>query len=305
VDKQGKEEPLGAAPDAYQGLKISPDGNKVALTISSGNGDIWIWDIPHKTQTKLTFDKANSYFPLWTPDGKRIVFRSGRAGEFSGIYWKSADGIGGDELLASKPDRNIGPVSLSRDGKMLAVQEISLTPLRADIGMLSMEGKREIKELLQEKYLELEPQISPDGRYVAYQSDESGKGEIYVRTFPDVNKGKWQVSSDGGNSPLWSPDGRELFYRSGDATMAVEVETDPTFKRGNPKVLFRGTYYSGSLLEKMVWTLWDIHPNGKKFLMIKPAASTSATSTAAVPQPKINIVVNWTEELKQRVPTGK
>ena len=105
-----------------------------------------------------------------------------------------------------------------------------------------MEGKREMKELLQEKNNELEPQISPDGRYVAYQSDESGKGEIYVRTFPDVNKGKWQVSSSGGNSPLWSPDGRELFYRSGDATMAVEVETQPTFKRGNPKTLFQGTY---------------------------------------------------------------
>ncbi len=301
VDRQGKEEPLGAASDAYTGLKISPDGNKVALEISSGNADIWIWDIPHKTPTKLTFDKAGSSSPLWTPDGKRIVFLSFRGGGIGGIYWKSADGIGGDELLASMPDWIIGPLSFSRDGKMLAVQEISPAPLRADIGMLSMEGKREMKELLQEKYLEVGPQISPDGRYVAYQSNESGKGEIYVRTFPDVNKGKWQVSSDGGNSPLWSPDGRELFYRSGDATMAVEVETDPTFKRGNPKTLFQGTYFSNNL-QKAVMTPWDIHPNGKRFLMIKPPASTSATSTAAVSQPKIDIVLNWYEELKQRVP---
>ena len=247
VDRQGKEEALGAEPEGYSGLKISPDGTRVALTIgTTGNQDIWIWDIPHKTPTKLTFDKADDSAPIWTPDGKRIVFTSLRGGGLGGVYWKSADGIGEDELLASKPDRLIIPWSFSRDGKILAVTEISLAPLGFDIGMLSMEGKREIKELLQEKYMEAEPQISPDGRYVAYQSDESGKGEIYVRSFPDVNKGKWQVSSSGGNSPLWSPDGRELFYRSGDATMAVEVETEPTFKRGNPKILFRGTYFSST-----------------------------------------------------------
>jgi serine/threonine-protein kinase len=165
-----------------------------------------------------------------------------------------------------------------------------------------MEGKREMKDLLQEKNLEFEPQISPDERYVAYQSNESGKEEIYVRTFPDVNKGKWQVSSGGGNSPLWSPDGRELFYRSGDATMAVEVETQPTFKRGNPKALFQGTYFGPTVFPNIVITPWDIHPNGKKFLMIKPAASTSAAPTGAAPQPKITVVVNWFEELKQQVP---
>ena len=167
-----------------------------------------------------------------------------------------------------------------------------------------MEGKREIKGLLQEKHAELEPQISPDGRYVAYQSDESGKGEIYVRSFPDVNKGKWQVSSNGGNSPLWSPDGRELFYRSGDATMAVEVQTDPTFKHGNPKILFKWMY-SSSTIGNITFTPWDISPNGKKFLMIKPSgapASAAEKPATAPPRPKINIVLNWTEELKQRVP---
>ena len=301
VDRQGKEEPLGAAPDAYQDPKISPDGNKVALIIDAGiNRNIWIWDIPHKTPTKLTFDKASDS-PLWTPDGKRIVFNSGRGGVLGGIYWKSADGIGEEELLTSNPDRYISPWSLSRDGKMLAVMELSLAPYAFYIGMLPIEGKREMKTLLQETYWEAEPQISPDGRYIAYQSDESGKGEIYVRTFPDVNKGKWQVSSGGGGSPLWSPDGRELFYRNGDATMAVEVEIEPTFKRSNPITLFRGTYLSRSL-QKLVFTRWDIHPNGKKFLMIKPAASAAAASAAASPQPKIIVVLNWLEELKQRVP---
>jgi serine/threonine protein kinase len=301
VDRQGKEESLGAAPDNYEYLKISPDGTKVALTIYAGNEDIWIWDIPHKTSTKLTFDKADDANPIWTPDGTRIVFRSARGGMYGGVYWKSADGIGEDELLASKPDRHIFPWSFFRDGKTLVLYELYLIPLGVDIGILSMEGKREMKALLQEKNFELEPQISPDGRFVAYQSDESGKGEIYVRSFPDVSKGKWQVSSGGGGSPLWSSDGRELFYRSSNATMAVEVETGPTFKRGNPKILFQGTYLSNTM-QKVVLTPWDIHPNGKKFLMIKPPASTGAAPTAASPQPKINIVLNWFEELKQRVP---
>ena len=302
VDRQGKEKPLGAAPEVYSDFKISPDGTRVALTIGNrGNKDIWIWDIPHKTRTKLTFDKAADSFPLWTPDGKRIVFRSDRGGGFGGIYWKSADGIGEDELLASKPDRAIHPRSLSPDGKILAVMEFTLSSLGTDIGMLSMEGKREMKEVLHETYVEEEPQISPDGRYVAFQSDESGKGEIYVRSFPDVTKGKWQVSNGGGNSPLWSPDSRELFYRSGDSTMAVEVAAEPTFKYGNPIILFRGTYLSNAS-QKIASTPWDIHPNGKKFLMIKPPASTGAVPGAASPQPKINIVLNWYEELKARVP---
>ncbi|MBP1753591.1 MAG: serine/threonine protein kinase, partial [Geobacteraceae bacterium] len=127
-----------------------------------------------------------------------------------------------------------------------------------------------------------------------------------VRSFPDVNKGKWQVSRYGGGSPLWSPGGRELFYRSGDATMAVEVETEPTFKRGNPKVLFKGMYFS-STLPKGTSTPWDISPDGRKFLMIKPSGAPAGVSTAekpatAPPRQKIDIVVNWFEELKQRVP---
>jgi hypothetical protein len=132
-------------------------------------------------------------------------------------------------------------------------------------------------------------------------TSQLGNGEIYVRSFLDVNKGKWQVSSSGGGSPLWSPDGQELFYRSDDATMTVEVETQPTCKRGNPKTLFKETYFS-STFQKIAYAPWDIHPNGMKFLTIKPAASTGTTPTASAPQPKINIVLNWLEEPKQRVP---
>jgi serine/threonine protein kinase/Tol biopolymer transport system component len=301
VNRQGKEEPLAAAPNEYGLIKISPDGTRVALSIGGVNkSDIWIWDVARETMIRLTFDKVSS-MPLWTPDGKRIVYLSshGSVG-LPDIRWKAADGTGEVEKLSPSQNSIAIPWSWSRDGKTLALWEITLAPLQADLGTLSMEGDHARKPLLQENYFENAPRISPDGRWMAYASNESGKYEIYIRPFPDVNKGKWQVSANGGNSPLWSPDGRELFYRGGDATMAVAVETEPTFKPAKPKVLFKGTYFStGAPIEL---TLWDISPDGKRFLMIKPAASTSAAPTAASAQPKINIVVNWLEELKQRVP---
>jgi serine/threonine protein kinase len=303
VDREGNEESLGAEPDNYQSLKISPDGTKVALTITKeGDIDIWVYDIAHNTSSKLTFDKAPDNSPLWTlPDGKRIVFYSARSATLGGIYWKSANNIGGAELLGSKPDRAILPWSISPDGKSLATNEATLNPLHTDIGMMSLEGDREMKLLLQEEYDELQPQISPDGQYMAYQSNESEKNEIYVRTFPDVNVGRWKVSNDGGNSPLWSPDSNEIFYRNGDATMAVPVETKPTFDHGNPKTLFQKTCLTNSMLQ-IISTPWDIHPNGKKFLMIKPPDSTGVAQEAAASQSKIIIVTNWFEELKEKVP---
>jgi serine/threonine-protein kinase len=160
-----------------------------------------------------------------------------------------------------------------------------------------MEGDRARKPLLQhDKYSELQPQISPDGRWMAYTSDESGQYEVYVRPFPEVNKGRWQVSTSGGNNPLWSPHGRELFYLSNDSVMAVSVETGPTFSLGTPKTLFRLTYVAGSA---SVGTPWDISPDGRRFLMIKQSQSNASEN---VGPRKINIVLNWFEELKQRVP---
>jgi hypothetical protein len=160
-----------------------------------------------------------------------------------------------------------------------------------------MEGDRTPKLLLQENYGELDPQISPDGRWLAYQSDESGpnQNEVYVRPFPDVESGgKWQVSTSGGRNPLWSPDGRTLFYIGPDGAMAVPVETDPTFILGTPKMLFSGPYRD-----------WDISSDGKRFLTLKAKDDDSSDNeTATVAPRKINIVVNWFEELNQRAPAN-
>jgi serine/threonine-protein kinase len=268
----------------------------VALTIlDTGGRNIWIWDLVRKTMTRLTFEKYNHY-SLWTPDGKRIVYESVREGVRGAVYWKAADGTGDDEKLASAPDRSLTPFSLSSDGKTLVMNE-TRGPEKYDIGMLSMEGDRARKPLLQnDKYSELAPQISPDGRWMAYMSNESGQFEVYVRPFPEVNKGRWQVSTSGGNSPLWLPNGRELFYLSSDSVMAVSVETGPAFSLGTPKALFRGTYVGSSPSGGIAW---DISPDGKRFLMMKEPQPTASAGGAPM---KINIVLNWFEELRQRVP---
>jgi len=244
--------------------------------------------------TRLTFNEA-SRGPLWTLDGQRIAFASKGV-----VYWKAANGTGEDEKLGLAPDRRLSPYSWSSDGKTLVVLQPSVGT-SWDIGSLSMEGDHKWRSLLHEKHTELQPKISPDGRWMAYMSDESGNSEIYVRPFPEVNKDKWQVSTSGGNIPLWSRDGRELFYRSGDAVIAVAVQTEPTFKCGKPVPLFRGTYVGVSAEDAHPW---DISPDGNRFLMMKEVVSTANPAAAETPR-KINIVVNWFEELKQRVPVKK
>ena len=307
VNRDGKEEPLPAEPQGYSTARISPDGTKVALQfITGGNYDIWIWDLVRKTMTRLTFDPAADVCPLWTPDGKRIAFASSREGGFK-VYWKVADGTGKDEPIAmdSVPGKPGAPAAWSSDGKTLVLMGTPnlIGASKAYIGALSMEGDHKYRPLLKEEYNQSQPQISPNGRWIAYASDESGQAQVNVRPFPEVDKGRWQVSTSGGDSPLWSRDGRELFYHSGNAVMAVAVKTEPTFSLETPRTLFKGTYYFPNAIGWAGPDLypWDISPDGKRFLMIKEAASTAKPAATEAPR-KINIVVNWLEELKQRVP---
>jgi serine/threonine protein kinase/Tol biopolymer transport system component len=300
VDRNGKEEPLGAPPDQYLFPKISPDGTRVAMAIMGENEDIWVWDLARKTMTRLTFDKSRDQQPIWTPDSKEVLFWSEREGKFGGIFRKQADGTGEDQKLVAAPDRQLFPWSISSDGKALLVLDTPDANAKGDISMLSMEGDHARKPLLhQDGYVTVQPKISPDGRWMAYVSNESGKSEVYVRPFPEVNKGRWQVSTKGGVSPLWAPNGRELFYFGEDdgSVTSVAVETAPVFKPATPGKLFsRNPYLGGG---STPGTPWDIHPDGKRFLMMKlPGAAPSA---AGGPR-KISIVLNWFEELKQRAP---
>jgi serine/threonine protein kinase/Tol biopolymer transport system component len=297
VDRNGKEESIGFPPNAYSSPAISPDGTQLALAVGGGRPDIRVCDLVRKTVTPLTRDAGS--FPLWTPDGKRIAFTSIRDGNY-GIYWRNADGTGKEEPLATLPPRTVFPWSWSNRGKILVLMEGMGVRTGLDIGALSMEGDRKYTTLLQEAYNEVHPKVSPNGKWMAFATNESGKYEVYIRPFPDVDSNRMQVSTNGGDSPLWSPDGRELFYRNGAAVMAVSVKTEPKLNLEIPKTLFQGsyvTYVSGS----PVMRPWDISPDGKRFLMIKsplPAGETSAAEGLR----KINIVLNWFEELKQRVP---
>jgi serine/threonine-protein kinase len=291
VDRAGKEEPVGAPDNAYAFPKISPDGTRLALAVAGENTDVWVVDLSSKAMTQLTFDKATDYQPIWTPDGKEVLFWSGRESDVGGIFSKNADGTGKDRKLISYPDRTLLPWALSKDGKTLVVVDTPDVYSTGDISIVSMQGNHPRKPLLQQKdAYETQAKLSPDGRWLAYVSNESGALEVYVSPFPDVDKGRWKVSAAGGVSPLWSPDGRELFFfGEGDrSVMAVAVETGQGFSASAPKKLFSRTPYVGG--GSTPGTPWDIHPDGKRFLMMKTVPSTS-------PQ-KVAIIVNWLDQLK-------
>jgi serine/threonine-protein kinase len=297
VDREGNEELIAAPHDNYSNPMISPDGTRVALVSNSSeeNNDIWIWDFMREGRTRLTFDEGNESIPIWTPDGKRVTFGSDREGAFS-IYWLASDGAGDVELICKGADQGgIFPASWSADEKTLLIMS-GLTDI--DISAVSMDGGHEFEALLQTDYIETQPRISPDGRWIAYMSDESGQFEIYVRPFPDVDAKRIQVSTGGGREPKWSADGRELFYRNVDKIMVVSMRKEPEVSWETPKTLFRGAFDFARYDQD---SMWDIHPDGNKFLMIKPAELLGYES-ASEPWYKIHIVLNWFEELKEGAP---
>ncbi len=288
VDRKGQEEPLASEQRGYEGPRISPDGSRLAVSVSeSGAEDVWIYDLERETLTRLTFDPATDHNPVWTPDGQRIVFNSGRVGPGRNLFWKAADGTGQVERLTTSPNNQTAH-SFSPDGKRLVFRDLATR----DLQVLSMEGERTSQPLFQSQFNENKGMISPDGHWIAYDSNESGRRQIYVRPFPNVEEGKWQISRNGGTEPVWARRGQELFYRNGGAMIVVGFKTEPTFTAGNPVVLFRGRYGTSE-----TGVNYDISPDGQRFLMIKEADEDEG-------QPgQINVVLNWFEELKRLVPT--
>ena len=292
VDRDGTEEVLEAPFRAYVYAHLSPDGTQVALDIRDQESDIWIWDFSRKHLSRLTFDPGLNRGGVWTPDGKKVAFSAEREGA-ENIYWQAADGSGAPEPLTEISDASILPIAFSPDGRQLLSGK---TEGLQDISILNLDGSDTPRVLLGEKeFNEQNPQISPDGRWLAYQSDESGSPQIWVRPFPDTNAGRWQITTEGGTRPLWNRNGRELFYyvESEGAMMAVPVATDGSFKAGTPTELFRGdylTYFDG--------TQYSVTSDGKRFLMIKIAETEKNNEMSR----KINIVLNWFEELKAKVP---
>jgi len=288
LDRRGAEQTLQLPPRPYRHPRLSRDGQRIVLDIDEGNRvDIWTYDLPRGTLTRLTFDGTNN-FPLWTSDEERVTFSSNRAGS-PHLFWKAADGSGEDEPL-TVGDNPHSPGFWSPDGQTLAFRE-SDPATGSDIWTLSLVSDRKAQPFLRTPFDESNLVFSPDGRWVAYQSNESGRDEVYLQPFPGPGS-KVLVSTEGGQAPLWSHDGRELFYRSGDRMMAVAVTTQPTLRALKPDVLFEKPAWMQPFLRD-----YDVSSDGRRFLMVKEDEQVTTAT-------RVNVVLGWTEELKRLVPTN-
>jgi len=287
VDRQGKEiKTLPLPPQAYAYPRLSPDGQRIAFTqFHRGTLNIWVCDLPNGRATQVTFE-GNNNVPVWMPDNNRLTFASCRAGPFD-IYRIPTNGGSSEELLVTGPHDQTA-TSWSNDEKiMLFTKSSPVTNL--DIWFLSSEGDGVPQPLISNPGRDRNAVFSPDGQWIAYESNREGQDEIYVRKYLEPVQKK--ISSGGGYHPVWSPDGKELFYRNGDKMMAIDIiETEPELEVTDPEVLFEGHYYTGKPRN------YDISPDGHKFLMLKEDEEKPSAS-------QLIVVLNWFEELERLVPT--
>jgi len=286
VDLTGKTEVLRAPKKTYFEPALSPEGKRVAISITGPrNDDIWVLDIERNALTRLTFGPGSASGPLWTLDGKRIAYSAERNGQM-GIFWKPADGSGVEEHLITAATNAI-PSSFTADGKTLLY--FITDPARSgDILAFSPEGERKPKPILVTSFDEYNADISPDGRWMAYVSNESGSEEVYVQAFPGPG-GKWQISTGGGADPHWSSDGRALFFRWNSGVASVQVNLSPTFSASVPKTLFPmnlGGY------RPMTSRLFSVSRDGKRILGIQGNERDAGYD-------RLRFVQGWGEELKR------
>ena len=295
VDRQSRETPIPAPPRPYVFPRLSPDGTRVAVLATDQETDLWIWDLSRTTLTRATFDPGADVFPMWTPDGRRLIFSSARAGILN-LFWQAADGTGTVERLTDSPNLQ-SATAVSPDGRRLIFTEA--TPKTGDDVMeLELDGTHRVTPLVQSPFAERNGVVSPDGRWLAYEANDSGRFEIYVRPFPEVNSGHWQVSTAGGTRPLWARSGQELIYVSPTgALMRVGVDRAPLWAATTPTLLVKEGYYTTPGAPFLGRT-YDISPDGQRFLMIKEGGGSDQTAAPS----QIIVVQHWTEELKRLVP---
>ncbi len=281
VDRTGATTPIMVPPHAYQQFALSPDGRRIALEISEATRDIYIFEFARGGLIRFTNAGANES-PRWTPDGKQVTFLR-QNGSVAEVVLKSV-ASGSEELIMTGTARV--PDSWSPDGNILAYME-STPETSLDIWMKRRDQPPQ--PWLKARFRAMGAAFSRDGKYIAYVSDESGQYEIYVR--PASGEGaKWQISSEGGEEPLWSKDGRELFYRTGPKWMAAEVTIEPQFKASTPRMLFEGPYLN------VPGVSYDVAADGR-FLMLEENYKQPTTT-------QLQVILNWSEEVKRRVPAG-
>ena len=274
VDREGNEQQLTQESRTSAHFRLSPDGRRVVLGMySQGSRDIWIYDVERGTYTQITAGGENMH-PIWTPDGARVTFND-ELRTFTGD--RRMEVVRQRRFWSAKTRNNRlhGP----RTAEFLAFEERD-PDTGWNIAYVTLEGDRTPTYLVSTPFNEQSPMISPDGRWLAYISEESGQDEVYVQPFPGGGE-KRQISIQGGMEPIWSQDGRELFYRNGDRMMAVAVETEPGFSAGVPRLLFEGRYILDS------HPRYGVSPDGQRFLLSRIEGET-----------QIKVVPNWFEELK-------
>ena len=283
VDREGREESVLAAPAYFEEFDLSPDETRVAVRISGSSRGIWIYDLERDTTTRLTFDSevVNGVLPIWTPDGEWVAF-----GPL--LSRKRFDGTGEPEVLDGEGQRF--PGAFSPDGTSLVFEDRSST----NIGLWTLDlDASKSSVLLDVEFTERSPALSPDGRWMAYASDETGQREVFVRPFPNVARGKRQISSDGGQWPLWNPAANELFYRGPRGLMAVEFEADEAFTQVAITELFERDIVGGQNRRMAV------SQDGQRFLLL---SSEAPGLDGEGVQPQITVVLGWDRELLERVP---
>jgi len=312
VDRQGREEEIQAPPRRYVYPRLDPTGTRLALDVQGdnpGDRDIWIWEVLRQTLTPFRVGPIRDRLPLWTPDGQRIIFNSNQSGA-NNLFWQAANGGGTAETLTEIANGGYAH-TISPDGKRLVVRQMNegvpdLTILDAidgrETALLRFGGA---KPLIQTSAADENAEISPNGQWLAYQSNSSGAFEVYVRPFPAVESGQSLVSTAGGTEPLWSRDGRELFYRGlRGAVMRVSITPGSTFTAGAPVRLIETPSYAVGAMNAysdgdFPYRTYDVSPDGRRFLMIKNFNAAPQTSAGL----GIVVVQNWFQELKAKAPT--
>ncbi len=279
-DRQGKMSDAIDTTGAYGDGTMSPDGQKLALTIRAANDDIWVYQFHRKTLTRITFGGGNSDFPVWTHDGKNIIYASERGTTWR-LFSKPWDGSGKELLLNSEisTDPNSSE-SISPDGKNIAYGK------QGNIWVISSDGSGKPELYISTPANEINPSFSPDGRWLAYESNESGQFELFVVPYPHRG-GKYQISTNGASSiapAYWRSDGKSLIYLSNRQVMEVTVTLSPSFDYSPPKKII-------DLPDSWNGFFWDVSPDGKIFIITTAKAGPMQTS-------QVNIVVGWFNELK-------
>jgi eukaryotic-like serine/threonine-protein kinase len=286
VDLNGVAKPIISSKGPVGAPRLSPDGGRIAYTLWGLQQGAYVYDIARGTTSRLT-DEGRPPNAVWTPDGTRVVFNR-HVDTKLGLFWMPADGSSPAEpLLLSGKDN--WPGSFSPDGRTLVYVETN--PVDSDLFLLDLRSRR-AEPFLNSRFRESFPEFSPDGHWLAFSSNESGRPEVYVRPFPGPG-GRWQVSHEGGTENVWARDGKRLFYRSRGKVWVVDIRTDTGFLAGKPRLLFEhAKYFLGSPLR-----LFDVSPDGQRFLMMLPGEREPRPATEMI------LVQNWFEELKRLVPT--